>query len=140
MTYLRPSLLGLLLVPALAAPAGARNEDLKRQIEAEQAAAADLERLDERHAAASETTLLKSWLDEAWGSYSKEEYDSVRVLMERVLAQAELIRQKISASKLLAQAAEREATLKASRDKVGRTQKALQDAAVKKRALEMTTR
>lgn len=140
MTHLRACLAGMILVLALATPAGARNEDLKRQIEAEQAAVTDLERLDERHATTAEAALLKSWLDEAWGYYSKNEYDSVRVTMDRALAQAELIRQKIAASKLAAQAAEREAAFKVSRDKVERTQKSLQEAAVKKKALELNSK
>src|SRR5260370_9898165 len=135
MTLLRASLAGVVLAMVLATPAGARNEDLKRQIEAEQAAVADLERLDERHATTAETALLKSWLDEAWGYYSKDEYDSVRVTMDRALAQVELIRQKIAASKLAAQASEREAALTPSRHKVEPPPKPLHAAGLKMHAL-----
>ena len=59
-----------------------RPEDLKRQIESEQAAVGDLERLDERRVAVDELALLKSWFDEAWGQYGKEEFDRVREILE----------------------------------------------------------
>src|ERR1700755_3028590 len=75
-------------------------EDLKRQIESQRAAASDLDRLDDRHMVTDEITLLKSWLDEAWAQYSKEEYKKVREVVDRSLAQAELIRQKINAAKM----------------------------------------
>ena len=121
-------------------PAQARPEDLKREIESQQAAVADLQRLDERGAVTDEITLVKSWLDEAWGQYSKEEYDRVREILDRCLNQAELIRQKITAAHLKARAEDREAAARASRDKVERTKQALQQALIKKKALEMNAK
>jgi hypothetical protein len=120
--------------------AEARPEDLKREIESQQSAIADLERLDDRRAVTDEITLLHSWLDEAWGQFSKEDYDRVREILDRTIAQAELIRQKITASRMTAQAVERENAARASRQKVERTKAALQQAFIKKKALEMNAK
>ena len=117
-----------------------RPEDLKRQIEAQQAAIGDLEKLDEKRVAVDELALLRSWFDEAWGQYSKEEYDRVREILDRCTAEAELIRQKATAGKLTALANDREAAAKASHDKLERTKKELQQAYIKKKALEMNTK
>ena len=97
---------------------------------------ADLERLDELKATGDEITLLRSWLDEAWSLRSKHEYDQVREVLERTRKQADLIRAKITASKLRAQAQKREAALAELRAKIARTKKALADTAKKKKALE----
>lgn len=115
-------------------------EDLKRQIESQRAAVADLERLDDRHMVTDEITLLKSWLDEAWNQYSKEEWKKVREVVDRCIAQAQLIRDKITASKMTAYARDREAAVKATRDKIDRTKKQLLDAQSTKKALEMTAK
>ena len=117
-----------------------RPEDLKRQIEAQEAAIGDLEKLDERRVAIDEVALLKSWFQEAWGQYSKEEYDRVREILDRCTAQAELIRQKATAGKLTSLANDRESAAKASHDKLERTKKDLQQAYIKKKALEMNSK
>jgi hypothetical protein len=122
-----------------AGPGSARageEDDLQRQIETQRAGVNDLERLDDLRATTDEITLLKSWLDEAWSLRSKHEYDQVREVLDRCLAQAELIRQKINAARLRAQAERREATLQELRAKITRTRKSLQDTIVKKKALE----
>src|SRR5262249_39360229 len=95
----------LALLAVCGGTAHAKPEDLKRQIEVQQAGIADLERLDDRRAVPDEIVLLKTWLDEAWGQYAKEEYDRVREVLERAIAQAELIREKISSTRLQAVAA-----------------------------------
>ena len=117
-----------------------RPEDLKRQIEAQEAAIGDLEKLDEKRVAVDELALLRSWFDEAWGQFSKEEYDRVREILDRCTAQAELILQKATAGKLTALANDREAAAKASHDKLDRTKKDLQQAYIKKKALEMNSK
>lgn len=137
------SLLCASLILWLAAPAGASKrevEDLRRQIETQRAGLGDLERLDSSHVATEEVTLLRAWLDEAETQLSKEELDKSREVIDRCLAQAELIRQKTAAGRLSAQANEREAALKRSRDKVQKTKEAIQQATVNKKALEMTTK
>jgi hypothetical protein len=112
-------------------------EDLKRQIESQRAAVSDLERLDDHHMVTDEITLLRTWLDEAWSQYSKEEWKKVREVVDRCIAQAELIRQKITAAKMTAYANDREAQVKATRDKIARTRQALLEAQATKKALEM---
>ena len=144
--WTRPWVGVLSLVVALALltttrPARAGEEDdLQRQIETQRAGEADIERLDELHAAGDEITLLKAWLDEAWALRAKHEYDQVREVLDRALAQAELIRQKISASKLRAQAEKREAALQETRRKTDQARKALADTVLKKKALEASSK
>ena len=132
---------GAIVVVALWAALGGRaqageEDDLQRQIDTQRASAADLERLDELKAVGDEITLLRSWLDEAWNLRAKHEYDQVREVLDRCIAQAELVRQKISAAKLRAQMQKREATVNELRAKIASTKKALQETQVKKRALE----
>jgi hypothetical protein len=134
----RIAVLGLALGLALGArPAHARPEDLKRQIEAQQAAVSDLKRLDEHAALTGEIALLENWLNEAWGQYGKEEYDRVREILDRAVAQAELIRQRTIAVNLGAAATDKENAVKALRDKTARTRDALQQALIRKKAMEM---
>jgi hypothetical protein len=114
--------------------------DLKREIDTQRAAATDLERLDEQRSVTDEATLLRSWLDEASTQLAKEELDKTREVLARAIAQAELIRQKIGAAKGTRAANEREAAVKASRDKVERTKRDLQQATIDKKAMEMNTK
>ncbi len=129
----------LLLGPAALANKREIN-DLKREIDTQRAAASDLERLDDQRAVTDESTLLRSWLDEASSQLAKEETDKTREVLARCIAQAELIRQKISATKATRNANERETALKASRDKVERTKRELQQATIDKKALELNNK
>ncbi|HEX3696576.1 MAG TPA: hypothetical protein VH374_14430 [Polyangia bacterium] len=113
-------------------------DDLQRQIDTQRAGLSDLDRLDDLRATTDEITLLKSWLDEAWNLRSKHEYDEVREVLDRCIAQAELIRQKINAARLRAQLQKREATLADLHDKIQKTKQALLDMTIKKKALEGT--
>jgi len=140
MKPIRNGVMALLVLVGAQAFAGQEAEDLKRQIESQRAAVSDLERLDDRHMVTDEITLLKSWLDEAWQQYSKEEWKKVREVVDRCIAQAQLIRDKITAAKMTAYANDREAAVKATRDKIERTKKALLDAQSTKKALEMTSK
>jgi hypothetical protein len=125
-----------LSVPLLCRTALAGEEDdLQRQIETQRAGASDLERLDEIKSTTDEITLLKSWLDEAWSLRSKHEYDQVREVLDRCLAQAELIRQRIAAAKLRAQVQRHELALRELRGKIDHASKQLEDTVVKKKAL-----
>jgi hypothetical protein len=132
--------MALLLLVAGQAFAGQEAEDLKRQIESQRAAVSDLDRLDDRHLVTDEITLLKSWLDEAWQQYSKEEWKRVREVVDRCIAQAELIRQKLTAGKMTAYANDRESAVRTTREKIERTKKALLDAQSTKKALEMNSK
>lgn len=140
MKPIRNGVLALLVLVGTQAFAGQEAEDLKRQIESQRAAVSDLERLDDRHMVTDEITLLKSWLDEAWQQYSKEEWKKVREVVDRCIAQAELIRDKITAAKMTAYASDREGQVRATREKIERTKKALLDAQSTKKALEMTSK
>jgi hypothetical protein len=132
----RLAAISLFVLGAIGVARAGEEDDLQRQIETQRSGVNDIERLDELKATTDEIALLKSWLDEAWSLRSKHEYDQVREVLDRCLAQAELIRQKINASKLRAQAQNREATLQALRAKTAQARKALQDTVVKKKALE----
>jgi hypothetical protein len=92
------------LPPGPRAVLAGEEDDLQREIDNQRVSVADLERLDELKATGDEITLLRSWLDEAWSLRSKHEYDQVREVLERTRKQADLIRAKITASKLRAQA------------------------------------
>ena len=118
----------------------AEASDLRRQIDSARAAVADLERLDETHRTQGETTLLRAWLDEADAQHSHEQWDKVRLTLDRCVAQAEFIRQKTVAYRLGAQADDRERAARASKDKLERTKKDLVDATTNKKALEMNSK
>ena len=138
--WMRASTLGLVLLCTSSALANQEAEDLKRQIESQRAAVSDLDRLDDRHLVTDDITLLKTWLDEAWSQYSKEEWKRVREDVDRCIAQAELIRQRITAAKMTAYANEKEAQVKATREKIERTKRTLLDAQSTKKALEMNSK
>jgi hypothetical protein len=123
------------MVALLAAPALADSNDLRREIKAQQSAANDLTTLDTLKAVGDEIALLKTWLDEAWNKQGRS-----REILDRCLAQTELIRLKIAVSKVSAKAAEQEKAARDSKDKVKATQKALDDAIVKKKAMEMNAK
>jgi len=120
---------------ALPAHAG-EEDDLQSRIETQRAGVADLEKMDDLKAVPDETTLLRAWLDEAWSLRSKHEYDQVREVLDRATAQAELIRAKITASKLRAQAQKHEAAVQELKARIAKTRKALSDTITKKKVLE----
>jgi hypothetical protein len=127
-------LLATLSIPALARAGEA--DDLQRIIEDGRQTANDLERLDEQKAVGTELTFLRTWLDRAWSLRSQEKYDDVRVVTDRCKAQADMIREKITASKLAAQADQKEAEVTRARATLERTKKALENAKIQKYRLE----
>jgi hypothetical protein len=118
-----------------AARAG-EEDDLQSRIETQRSGVADLEKMDDLKATSDEITLLRAWLDEAWSLRSKHEYDQVREVLDRAAAQAELIRAKITASKLRAQAQRLEATVQDLRARIAKTRKALTETTARKKAIE----
>jgi hypothetical protein len=120
--------------------ARAGNKDLEREIKAQQSAASDLVNLDSNRVVQDEITLLKTWLDEASTRLAKDQGTRARESLDRCVAQADLIRVKLATAKLTADAAAREQAARDSRDKVKKTQKALEDAIVKKKAMEMNAK
>jgi hypothetical protein len=137
MKRLIPGLGALVVLTTLGTGAWAGEaDDLQVMIDRARNGVKDLERLDERGRAREETTLLNVWLNEAWTLRSEQKYDDVRVVLDRCDAQAEMIRQKIEAGKLVAQAAEKEDGLKRVRENIDKTKKAIQQAMLQKAALE----
>jgi hypothetical protein len=109
-------LLTSLSIPALARAGEA--DDLQRIIEDSRQTANDLERLDERKTAGTDLTVLRMWLDQAWSLRSQDKYDDVHTVTDRCRAQADMIREKITASKLAAQADQKEAEVARARAKL----------------------
>lgn len=146
LTYRRPmtlirvaaAALALLLVTGAARSRAWADEedDIQRQIDVQKSGVADLEHLDRQHAAASEIQRLRDWLGQAWDLRNKHEPDDAREVLERCVAQAELVRQVITAAQLKTQVAEREAKLASTKSETEKKKKALLDAQVRKRAMD----
>ena len=120
-----------------AAPARADEEDdIQRQIDAQKAGVPDLEKLDTQRAAAADIQRLRDWLGQAWDLRNKHEPDEAREVLERCMAEAELIRQLITSAQLKTQVADREAKLDRTKAETEKKKKALQEAQIKKRTLE----
>jgi len=139
----RRMLLSLLTATICAATGGwslpahaGEEDDLQSRIETQRSGVADLEKMDDLKAVPDEITLLRAWLDEAWSLRSKHEYDQVREVLDRATAQAELIRAKITASKLRAQAQKHETAVTDLKARIAKTRKALTDTMTKKKVLE----
>jgi hypothetical protein len=111
-------------------------DDLQVMIDRARNGVPDLERQDDRGATRDETAILRIWLDEAWKLRSEQRYDDVRIVLDRCEAQAEMIRQKIQASKAMARATDREDDLKRLRENIDKTKKAIAQATLAKAALE----
>jgi hypothetical protein len=115
--------------------AHADSNDIKREIAAQQATANDLSALDTLKAVPDEIALLKTWLDEAVNKTGR-----TREILDRCVAQTDLIRLKIAVSKVKADADEHERLAREAKERVKKTQKALEDAIVKKKALELNAK
>jgi hypothetical protein len=113
-------------------------DDIQRQIETQKSGVSDLEHLDARHSAAPDLQRLRDWLAEAWDLRNKHEPDEAREVLDRCGAQADLIRQIISAAQAKSDVASKEAQLQKTRDTLNEKKKALLDAQAKKKALEPT--
>lgn len=123
----------------LAMPAVARAgeaDDLQRQIDYLKQTTTDLERQDDQKAVSTDITMMRSWLDNAWTLRSQEKYDEVRIVLDRCEAQANMVRQRLTAAKLFAQAAVKEDEVKRAKNQLVRTKKALENAKLQKARLE----
>lgn len=109
---------------------------MQRQIDYLKQTTTDLERQDDQKAVNTEITMMRSWLDSAWTLRSQEKYDEVRISLDRCEAQANMVRQKLTAAKLSAQAAAKEDEVKRARGQLGHTKKALENAKIQKARLE----
>jgi hypothetical protein len=123
-----------LAMPALARAGEA--DDLQRQIDYLKQTTTDLERQDDQKAVTTDITMMRSWLDNAWTLRSQEKYDEVRILLDRCNAQANMVRQRLVAGKLAAQATAKEDEVKRAKSQLARTKKALENAKLQKARLE----
>lgn len=115
-------------------------DDIQRQIDTQKAGVPDLEHLDTRHGATAELQHLREWLDEAWALRNKHDPDAAREVLDRCLAQGELVRQVIAASQLTADATAREAKLQRTRQDIEHQKQALREAEAKKKSLGQAAR
>lgn len=111
-------------------------DDLQIMIERARRGAEDLKRLDDQRAVGDEVTLLNVWLDEAWRLRSEQKYDEVRVVLDRTDAQADMIRERITAAKLSAEAAAKETAARNARAKAEQTRKDIQTTLLEKARME----
>jgi hypothetical protein len=128
------SFLVFLAVPVLARAGEA--DDLQRQIDYLKQTTTDLERQDDQKAVTTDLTMMRSWLDNAWTLRSQEKYDEVRIVLDRCEAEANMVRQRLQASKLAAQATAKEDEVKRAKNQLARTKKALENAKLQKARLE----
>jgi hypothetical protein len=110
-------------------------DDLQRMIDTAKEAANDLERTDDQKAAREDITLHRVWTDAAWRLRSDQKYDEVRVVLDRCQAQRDMIRQRISAAKAVAEATRKEADVRRMRERVAKIRDAIQAATLQKAAL-----
>ncbi|MGD0838872.1 MAG: hypothetical protein ABSB49_19735 [Polyangia bacterium] len=139
MTRLTTAFLLFAVLAVLAVPASAlagEADDLQRQIDYLKQTTNDLERQDEQKATTTDVTMMRAWLDNAWTLRSQEKYEDVRVLLDRCNAQANMIRQRLTAAQLAAQAAAKEDELKRAKARLARTKKILEDAKMQKARME----
>lgn len=111
-------------------------DDLQRMIDGSRQRAKDLEGLDEHRGARDEIGVMRVWLDEAWRLRSDQKYDDVRIVLDRCDAQAEMVREKIKAAAVTAEAAAKEAKLAKVRKEIAATREALRQAQIQKAALQ----
>jgi hypothetical protein len=126
--------LTFLAVPTIARAGEA--DDLQRQIDYLKQTTNDLERQDDLKSVTTDVTMMRSWLDNAWTLRSQEKYEEVRIILDRCEAQANMVRQRLHAAKLTAQAATKENEVKRAKTQLARTKKALENAKIQKARLE----
>jgi hypothetical protein len=128
-----------LFLATLAAPTASfagEADDLQRQIDYLKQTTNDLERQDGLKTVTTDVTMMRSWLDTAWTLRSQEKYDDVRGLLDRCEAQANMIRQLITAAKMSADATAKETELLKARTRLANTKKAVENAKIQKARLE----
>jgi hypothetical protein len=127
--------LGFLTVPVMARAGEA--DDLQRLIDNLKQTTSDLERMDDQKSASSDIIMMRTWLDrDAWNFRSQEKFEEAHGVLERCEAQANMIRQKLTAAKLSAQAAAKEDEVKRAKSQLARLKKALENAKIQKARLE----
>lgn len=126
--------LAFLAMPCMARAGEA--DDLQRQIDYLKQTTSDLERMDDQKAVSTDIMMMRSWLDNAWTLRSQEKYDEVHIILDRCDAQANMVRQRLTAAKLAAQATAKEDEVKRAKNQLARSKKALENAKIQKARLE----
>ncbi len=126
--------LAFLAVPMVARAGEA--DDLQRQIDYLKQTTNDLERQDSQKTVTTDLVMMRTWLDTAWNLRSQEKYDEVRIVLDRCAAQADMVRQLLTANQLEAQAVAKEQELKRARAQLAHTKQALENAKLQKARLE----
>jgi hypothetical protein len=121
------------LICLLAAPAlGDEADDLQLMIDRERRSLQDLRRLDELRSSGDDISTLEKWLNEAWKLRGEEDYEAAKVVLERVDAQKDMVREKIAAARLKAEASKVEADLAIARKRIKALKKELAELSTKK--------
>jgi hypothetical protein len=126
----------LVVLIGSAGAARADKADLQRDIDGQSAAARDLGALDKRGAAADDRRTLAAWLDEAGQRLQAGNLELVRHILDRCVAQAELVRQVIGAGKLEDEVADRRKALTVSEQRLEDTRKKIAAAKARRAELE----
>jgi hypothetical protein len=126
----------VVLIGSAGGAALADKADLQREIDVQGAAARDLGALDKRGAAADDRSALAAWLDEAGQRLQAGNLALVRHILDRCVAQAELVRQVIGAAKLEDEVADRRKALTASERRLEDTRKKIAAAKARRAELE----
>lgn len=130
----------LLMSPLLALPAqGDEADDLQLMIERERRGLQDLRRLDEQRACDADIKTLESWLNEAWKLRGEEDYEAAKVVLERVDAQKDMVREKIAAARLKAEASKLEADVAVARKRIKALKAELAELSKKKAGMSEKT-
>ena len=140
-----PGWIGALAMIASAGPMGqlamaGEADDLQTMIDRSRRNATDLQRLDEKRIAAEEIAVMTTWLDEAWRLRSEKNFDKVREVLDRCDAQADMIREHITAGQVMEQAQQEEAGLAATNQRIDELRLAIDQAKQRKAVLEATTK
>jgi len=113
-------------------------DDLQAMIDRARRGVDDLRALDRRHAATEDIAVLDVWLGEAWNLRSEKDYQRSRAVLDRVEAQKDMIRERITASDLSAKASGLEADVEAAYERIEALKTAIKEATARKAALEAT--
>ncbi|MCG5054409.1 MAG: hypothetical protein KA712_15710 [Myxococcales bacterium] len=125
--------------PTPAARAG-EADDLQVMIDRSRRNVSDLQRIDEQRVASEELAVFSTWLDEAWRLRAEKQYDRVREVLDRGDAQADMIREVITAGQLAEQARQEESALASTRARIVELTQTIETLKKRKAALEATTR
>jgi hypothetical protein len=122
------------------AAAWSGSPDVERQITALRGTANDMEALDPERRVREEIGVLRQWLDEAWNYNSRGAESAAKRFLDLCVGQTELIRQRINTVKATLSADKRKQAVAETQQKIQQTRSAIEQAKLKKAALEAQTK